>query len=110
MAPSEMTVPAERLDKEFFALAESEGVTDVEELNKVLDRAVGLRTFLTARGIISGVSTGSATTSNTVSAASMTAGGKARASASGPPAMPIGVALTTSGADSPSAVAAQEKP
>lgn len=48
MAPSEMTVPAERLDKEFFALADSEGVTDVEELNKVLDRAVGLRTFLTA--------------------------------------------------------------
>ncbi|PJJ97860.1 deoxyribonuclease HsdR [Lysobacteraceae bacterium NML75-0749] len=48
MAPSEMTVPVERLDKEFFALAESEGVTDVEELNKVLDRAVGLRTFLTA--------------------------------------------------------------
>ena len=48
MAPSEMTVPAERLDKEFFGLAESEGVTDVEELNRVLDRAVGLRTFLTA--------------------------------------------------------------
>lgn len=48
MAPSEMTVPAERLDKEFFALAQSEGVTDVEELNKVLDRAVGLRTFLAA--------------------------------------------------------------
>ena len=48
MASSEMTVPIERLDKEFFALADSEGVTDVEELNKVLDRAVGLRTFLTA--------------------------------------------------------------
>ena len=48
MAPSEMTVPAERLDKEFFALAEFEGVTDVDELNKVLDRAVGLRTFFTA--------------------------------------------------------------
>lgn len=48
MAPSEMTVPVEQLDKEFFALADSEGVTDVEELNKVLDRAVGLRTFLTA--------------------------------------------------------------
>ena len=48
MAPSEMTVPAERLDREFFALAEAEGVSDVEELNKVLDRAVGLRTFLTA--------------------------------------------------------------
>lgn len=48
MAPSEMTVPVERLDKEFFELAEAEGITDVEELNKVLERAVGLRTFLTA--------------------------------------------------------------
>src|SRR5207244_1512793 len=46
MAPSEMTVPAERLDKEFFSLAEAEGVTDVEELNAVLERAVGLRTYL----------------------------------------------------------------
>ena len=46
MAPSEMTVPAEQLDREFFALAEMEGVTDVDELNRVLDRAVGLRTFL----------------------------------------------------------------
>ena len=43
-----MTVPAERLDKEFFELAEAEGVTDIEELNQVLDRAVGLRTFLKA--------------------------------------------------------------
>jgi type I restriction enzyme R subunit len=56
MAPSEMTVPAERLDAEFFALAEAEGVTDVEELNKVLDRAVGLRTFLTADDRIEKVS------------------------------------------------------
>lgn len=56
MAPSEMTVPAERLDKEFFALAEAENVTDVEELNKVLDRAVGLRTFLTADDRIEKVS------------------------------------------------------
>ena len=48
MAPSEMTVPAEQLDKEFFDLSEMEGVTDVDELNRVLDRAVGLRTFLTA--------------------------------------------------------------
>ena len=48
MAPSEMTVPTEQLDKEFFALADMEGVTDVDELNRVLDRAVGLRTFLTA--------------------------------------------------------------
>jgi type I restriction enzyme, R subunit len=48
MAPSEMTVPAERLDKEFFELAEAEDVTDIDELNKALDRAIGLRTFLTA--------------------------------------------------------------
>jgi type I restriction enzyme R subunit len=48
MAPSAMTVPADRLDKEFFELADAEGVTDIEELNRVLDRAVGLRTFLTA--------------------------------------------------------------
>ena len=41
MAPSEMTVPAEQLDREFFSLAEMEGVTDVDELNRVLDRAVG---------------------------------------------------------------------
>ena len=48
MAPSEMTVPVDRLDREFFDLADAEGVTDIDELNRVLDRAVGLRTFLTA--------------------------------------------------------------
>lgn len=48
MAPSDMTIPAERLDKEFFALADAEGITDIEELNRVLDRAVGIRTFLAA--------------------------------------------------------------
>ena len=48
MAPSDIAVPAERIDKEFFELAAAEGVTDIEELNAVLDRAVGLRTFLTA--------------------------------------------------------------
>ena len=48
MAPSEMTVPAAQLDREFFALANLEGVTDVEELNRVLDRTVDLSTFLTA--------------------------------------------------------------
>lgn len=48
MAPSTMTVPTETLDDEFFALAAGEEITDVEELNRVLDRAVGLRTFLGA--------------------------------------------------------------
>ena len=57
MAPSKMTVPTEQLDKEFFALAELEGVTDVEELNRVLDKAVGLHTFLTADDRIEKVAT-----------------------------------------------------
>ena len=48
MAPSEMTVPAEQLDRDFFALAAMEDVTDIDELNRVLDRAIGLRTFLSA--------------------------------------------------------------
>jgi type I restriction enzyme R subunit len=48
LASSQMLVPVDRLDKEFYELAASEGVADVEELNKVLDRAVGLRTFLKA--------------------------------------------------------------
>jgi len=48
LAPSQMTIPLEQLDKEFYALASIEGVTDIEELNKVLDKAVGLRTFLKA--------------------------------------------------------------
>ena len=48
MAPSEMSAPVDLLDKEFFELAAAEGITDIEELNRVLDRAVGLRTFLAA--------------------------------------------------------------
>ena len=48
MAPSNLTVPVDQLDKEFFELVESEGVTDIDELNRVLDRAVNLRTFLSA--------------------------------------------------------------
>jgi type I restriction enzyme R subunit len=46
LAPSQVTVPAERLDREFFALADAEGVSDIEDLNRVLERAVTLRTFL----------------------------------------------------------------
>jgi type I restriction enzyme R subunit len=48
MAPSSMRLPTERLDEEFFALAEDEEITDIDELNRVLDRAVGLKTFLGA--------------------------------------------------------------
>jgi type I restriction enzyme R subunit len=48
LAPSSMRMSAEDLDEQFFALADQEEITDIEELNRVLDRAVGLRTFLTA--------------------------------------------------------------
>ncbi|MXY94674.1 MAG: HsdR family type I site-specific deoxyribonuclease [Caldilineaceae bacterium SB0664_bin_27] len=48
MAPSEMAVPADRLNREFFELAAQEEITDVDELNRILDQAVGLRTFLSA--------------------------------------------------------------
>jgi type I restriction enzyme R subunit len=48
MAPSTMLVPAELLDKEFFELTKTEGVTDIDELNRILDRSVKLKTFLTA--------------------------------------------------------------
>jgi type I site-specific restriction-modification system R (restriction) subunit len=34
LAPNEMLVPHETLDKEFLSLAEAEGVADIEELNK----------------------------------------------------------------------------
>jgi type I restriction enzyme R subunit len=46
LAPNEMLVPLELMEKEFFALAETEGIADIEELNKILDRAVNLKNFL----------------------------------------------------------------
>jgi type I restriction enzyme R subunit len=49
LAPNEIRVPKEMLEKEFFALMEKEGVSDVEELNKLLDRAVSLKNFLKSK-------------------------------------------------------------
>lgn len=46
LAPNEMRVPHEVMEKEFLALAEGEGIADIEELNKILDRAVNLKNFL----------------------------------------------------------------
>ena len=34
------------MEKEFLALAETEGIADIEELNKILERAVNLKNFL----------------------------------------------------------------
>jgi type I restriction enzyme, R subunit len=49
LAPNEMLVPHETLDKEFLSLAEAEGVADIDELNKILERAVNLKNFLKGR-------------------------------------------------------------
>ncbi len=46
LAPNEMLVPHETLDEEFLSLAEAEGVADIDELNKILERAVNLKNFL----------------------------------------------------------------
>jgi len=46
LAPNEILVPHETLDKEFLSLAETEGLSDIEELNKILERAVNLKNFL----------------------------------------------------------------
>ncbi|TAJ95973.1 MAG: HsdR family type I site-specific deoxyribonuclease [Gammaproteobacteria bacterium] len=46
LAPNEMLVPHEIMEKEFLALSETEGIADIEELNKILERAVNLKNFL----------------------------------------------------------------
>jgi len=46
MAPNELVVDREAMEKEFWTVAELEGVADVEELNRVLDRAVTLKNML----------------------------------------------------------------
>jgi len=49
LAPNELQVDKEVLNKEFLELAEAEGISDIEELNKVLERAVNLRNMLKNR-------------------------------------------------------------
>ncbi len=46
LAPNEIRLPRELLETEFLNVAETEGIADVEDLNRILDRAVRLRAFL----------------------------------------------------------------
>jgi type I restriction enzyme R subunit len=46
LAPNDLLVPHDTLDSEFLSLAETEGIADIEELNKILERAVNLKNFL----------------------------------------------------------------
>ncbi|MBH0177232.1 MAG: HsdR family type I site-specific deoxyribonuclease [Nitrospira sp.] len=49
LASNEMLVPHELMEQEFLSLVETEGIADIEELNKILDRAVNLKNFLKGR-------------------------------------------------------------
>jgi type I restriction enzyme, R subunit len=48
LAPNELLANSELMEKEFWSLAETEGVADIAELNKILERAVNLKNFLKA--------------------------------------------------------------
>ncbi|HEV3260279.1 MAG TPA: HsdR family type I site-specific deoxyribonuclease, partial [Gemmataceae bacterium] len=55
LAPNELRVDRATLETEFLKLAEAEGVSDVEELNKILERAVTLKNMLKNRDRVDGV-------------------------------------------------------
>ncbi len=46
LAPSDLMVDKDMLEKRFLSLAEAEGISDVEELNAILDRAVELKEMM----------------------------------------------------------------
>ncbi|HUW19511.1 MAG TPA: HsdR family type I site-specific deoxyribonuclease [Sedimentisphaerales bacterium] len=46
LAPNELLVPKEILEKEFLNLAEAQGISDIDELNKILERAINTSNFL----------------------------------------------------------------
>lgn len=48
LAPGQLVLDKELLEKEFLSLVETEGISDVEDLNRALDRAVHLKSFLKA--------------------------------------------------------------
>ncbi|MCS7204060.1 MAG: type I restriction endonuclease subunit R [Leptospiraceae bacterium] len=43
LAPNELRIDKELLEKEFFELKETEGLSDIEELNSLLDKAINLK-------------------------------------------------------------------
>ena len=48
LAPSNLRVDRETLEREFLSLAEAEGMSDVEELNAILKRAIRLKAIMKA--------------------------------------------------------------
>ena len=48
LAPSDLQVDRETLEREFLSLAEAEGMSDLEELNAILNRAIRLKAIMKA--------------------------------------------------------------
>jgi len=48
LAPSEMVLAKDLLEVEFMSLAETECVADIDDLNRALERAINIKTFLKA--------------------------------------------------------------
>ena len=55
LAPSDLRVDRETLEREFLSLVVAEGMSDLEELNAVLDRAVNLKAMMKAPDRINGI-------------------------------------------------------
>jgi type I restriction enzyme R subunit len=55
VAPNELLVDRATLEEEFLNVAELEGVSDIETLNKVLERAVTLRNMMKNRERVDGI-------------------------------------------------------
>lgn len=48
LAAGELLLDEQLLEKEFLSVSETEGISDIDDLNRILDRAVNLRAFLKA--------------------------------------------------------------
>lgn len=46
LAPNAMLANEKLMEEEFWSIAETEGISDIETLNRILDRAVNLKNFL----------------------------------------------------------------
>lgn len=55
LAPNELRVDRETLDREFLSLSEAEGVADFDVLNRVLEKAVNLKNMLKSKERVSKV-------------------------------------------------------
>ena len=56
LAPNKMRVEESLLEKEFFQIADTEGISDIDTLNKILKKSVTLRTFLKSSNRINEIS------------------------------------------------------